>query len=63
MKNPRQITIEFATKGERDLWEKWYRKDGCVHFFGWMMNSGKKWRAESDRKMKEWPMRCERLVE
>ena len=57
-----QVTLEFATKAERDLWKSWYKRSGCKGFSCWMGQSGEKWRHEMEKKINQWPNRSEKFV-
>ena len=56
-----QVTIEFATKEEADLFKQWYRENS-TGFFMYLHQSGEWGREEAKKKMEEWPKRCERFV-
>lgn len=67
----RQVTLQFMTVAERNLFERWYRKWGCRHFAGHMMTYGPKWyktpiglhwRKVSEDRLKHWPKNNEVFV-
>ena len=71
MKNNKQITLEFETTAERDLWVKWYCRNGSNNFWGymagcgpkwWKTKSGLKWRKVAERRVDEWPKHNEKFV-
>ena len=62
MKNNNIVILQLMTKSERDLWMRWYKQEGTKFFWGWMLNSGKRWRKNAERKLKKWPNENEKFV-
>lgn len=71
MNRKNQVTLEFKTKAERDLWAKWYARQGANQFFGLMASygpnwsktkTGLKWRRYAEKKLKNWPADNEKFV-
>jgi hypothetical protein len=69
--NNRQITLEFKTKQERDVWVKWYCRQGSNNFWGWLSTFGPKWwktkiglkwRKVAEARLKNWPKDNEKFI-
>lgn len=56
------VTIRFKDKKVRDLFARWYERNGNLHFFSSLrQNSGKFGHEYARRIVVEWPELCETI--
>ncbi len=70
----RQVTLQFSTVEEKDVWVKWYSTDGANYFWSWLATprwlskrwwktkKGLYWRKVAEDKLDNWPKDNERFV-